>query len=274
MSAITNRTVKPFIKAHDFFPGFKLEEECYSKAIISDMNQEPRSKKKSNTDDEPNTWPRQKTVNETKYERFLEQVINDAGEFYPQKDDSGAAIKNTGCYYYITDIIRVKRPDNSEFLVTKGRADAWNRLGDPVSLFISKPETWKKTNFSYKTKWNEKAGGLEKELQGPSGSEDVYTMPFNSENLKKLYDRRQNEFLNFIVKDEHTGEARQVKEVNSQKTLELFHKDFQYLFAGDYLTFKQKAANRQEAIDRGWLPGGSNNVVGTQPSNPKTNIYQ
>ena len=224
------------------------------------------------------TWPRQKSVNETKYERWLEQVLNEkTGEFYPQKDETGAAVKNTGATYYITDIIRIKRQDDSEWLYTKGRVDAFNSLGDPVPLFISMPEKWTKTNFSYKTRWNEKAGQPEKVLEGPSGSETVYTMPYTKENLKSLYDRRENENLNFIVKDDQTGEARQVKEVNSQKTLELFHKDFQYLFAGDYINPEQKLAARQEAIDRGWLPGGNTNVgtgTSTRPSNPKSNTYQ
>ena len=34
MSSITNKTVKPFIDAHDFYPGFKLEEECFSKQSL------------------------------------------------------------------------------------------------------------------------------------------------------------------------------------------------------------------------------------------------
>jgi hypothetical protein len=59
---------------------------------------------------------------------------------------------------------------------------------------------------------------MEKVLQGPSRSEEVYTLPFTKENLKELYDRRQNELINFVVKDEQTGKPFQVKDVNSQKT--------------------------------------------------------
>jgi hypothetical protein len=39
-------------------------------------------------------------------------------------------------------------------------------------------------------------------LQGPRVAEDIYTMPFNKENLKQLYDRRQNDNLNFVLKAE------------------------------------------------------------------------
>jgi hypothetical protein len=38
----------------------------------------------------------------------------------------------------------------------KGRVDAYNSLGDPVNHSISMPEIWTKTNFIYKTKFNDK----------------------------------------------------------------------------------------------------------------------
>ena len=50
-SIITNRTVKPFIKVVDLFPGFKLEEECFSKAIIKDVNESSRKKKSKSDND-------------------------------------------------------------------------------------------------------------------------------------------------------------------------------------------------------------------------------
>ncbi len=170
------------------------EEECFSKAIIKDMDQNKSRSKKSELDQEPMTWPRIKSAAETGYERFLEEVINPkTGEFYPQKDDDNRAIKGTGATYFITDIYRIRRSDGSEYLYTKGRVDAYNSLGDPVNHSIGKPELWTKTSFSYKTEYNDKTKQLEKVLQGPSGSEEVYTMPFTKDNLKSLFDRRQNE---------------------------------------------------------------------------------
>jgi hypothetical protein len=179
--------MKAFTKAFDFYPGFNLEEECFSKAIIKDVDQNKSSKfkKKSDLDQEPMTWPRLKSATETGYKRFLEEVINPkTGEYYPQRDEDNRVIKNTGATYYITDIYRLRRADNTEFLYTKGRVDAFNSLGDPVNHSISKPELWSKTNFNYKTEFNDKTNQLEKVLQGPSGSEEVYTMPFTKENLK------------------------------------------------------------------------------------------
>jgi hypothetical protein len=64
------------------------------------------------------------------------------------------------------------------------------------------PEIWTKPNFIYITKFNDKTNQLEKEFQGVSGNEKVYTMPFTKDNLKQLYDRRQNDLIMLAVKEE------------------------------------------------------------------------
>jgi len=125
----------------------------------------------------------------------------------------------TGATYFIADIYRIKRDDGSEFLYSKGRVYAFHSLGDPVTHSISKPEIWSKINFNYRAEFNDKTKQLEKLLQGPSGVEEVYTMPFNKVNLKSLDDQRQNDLINFTVKDEQTGKAFQVKDVNSLKNI-------------------------------------------------------
>jgi hypothetical protein len=102
-------------------------------------------------------------------------------------------------------------------------------------------------------------------------------MPFTKENLKQLYDRRQNDLINFVVIQEGTRQARQVDDVNAQKRFELFQKDFDYLLRAEYMPAQIKAELRQEAIDRGWIQASSNTNTGSiQPSgrNPKTNTYQ
>ncbi len=263
---------------HDFYPGFKLEEACFSKAIIKDMNEtKSRFKKKSDMGQEPMTWPRLKSTKEFSYENFLEQVINEkTGEFYSQKDEDNRAIKGTGATYYITDICRLRRADGSEFLYTKGRVDAYNSLGDPINHSISTPEIWTKTNFNYKTEFNDKTKQMEKVLQGPSGSEEIYTMPFNKENLKELYDSRQNEYLNFVVKDEQTGKPFQVKDVNSLKTFELFQKPFEFLYNAEYLSPQVKAELRQAAVADGLIGGDVSDYNQPPPSSATTakNTYQ
>ena len=82
------------------------------------MNETRKKKGKSDIDQEGTmTWPREKSANETAYELLLEQVINPkTGEYFPERDASGAAVKNTGLKYYITDITRIRRATGEEFL--------------------------------------------------------------------------------------------------------------------------------------------------------------
>ncbi len=262
-SVITNKTVKPFIDAHDFYPGFKLEEECFSKAVIKDVD--PKSRKK---DQEPLTWPREKSVKQTSYEQFLSDAINDkTGEFWPQKDEDNRAIKNTGALYYYTDIYRIRRQDGSEYLYTKGEVYAQNSLGDPIDHFISKPEIYTKTLFSYKTEYDDRTKQMEKVLQGPSGVEEVYMLPFNKENLKPLYDNRQNDLLGLAVKDEITGKAFQVKDVtgNVTKSYELLRdQSFSYLFVAEHIPKEIKAELRAAAVADGTIHGSVSDY-NTQP---------
>lgn len=275
-SIITNETVKPFTKVVDLFPGFKLEEECFSKAIIKDPNETTKSrfKKKSDLDQEPMTWPREKSAKETAYEIFLDETVNSkTGEFYPQIKDK-IPVKNTGATYYITDIYRLRRPTGEEFLYSKGMAYAFDSLGNPVNHAISMPETWWKTNFKYKIEYSDKTKQPEEVLQGPSQSETVYTMPFSKENLKQLYDRRQNDLINFVVKDEKTDKPFQVKDVNSQKTFELFQKPFEYLFNAEYLAPQVKAELRQQAVAEGLIGGNISDYHPPRSDTTGKNTYQ
>ncbi len=77
-------------------------------------------------------------------------------------------------------------------------------------------------------------------------------MHFNPDNIKKLFDQRQNDLVNFVVKDEATGKAVQVKDVNAEKTLTLFQKPFEYLFNAEYIPIAVKVELRQEAVAQGF----------------------
>lgn len=237
-----------------------------------------KKKPKSDVDQEPMSWPREKPTKELSYEQFLDEIFNPkTAEFYPKKDTDNRAIPRTGATYFITDIYRIRRADSSEFLYSKGKVNAFNSFGDPITHSISIPEIWTKTCFDYKTEFNDKTKQLVKILQGPSGSATLYTMPFTKENLKQLYDRRQNELLNFTIKEEQTGKAVQIKDVNSQKTFELFQKPFEYLYNAEYLSPQVKAELRQATVADGLIGG---NISDYQPSSSTTrtqgpkNTYQ
>lgn len=83
-------------------------------------------------------------------------------------------------------------------------------------------------------------------------------MPFNSDNLKKLYDIRQNDLVTLAVKDETTGKVVQVRDVttNPNKSYELFRDQaFDYLFAGNYIPAEIKAEAHMEAVSQGLIGG-------------------
>ena len=75
---------------------------------------------------------------------------------------------------------------------------------------------------------------------------------------------RQNELINFVVKDQQTGKPFQVKDVNSQKTFELFQKPFDNLYNAEYIPPEVKAELRQAAVSEGLI--GGNTADYNQPS--------
>jgi hypothetical protein len=91
------------------------------------------------------------------------------------------------------------------------------------------------------------------ETIGTLGSETVYQMPFNEKNLQELVSLRENDTdITFTIKDERNEKATEVrKDVNINKTLELFMKPFNYLANAEYITPVQRAQLRQIAIDEG-----------------------
>ena len=90
---------------------------------------------------------------------------------------------------------------------------------------------------------------------GTLKQEDVYELPFNETNLKSLLDLRVSDSeITFTVKEEGSGKAVEVKkDVNINKTLELFLKPFDYLFEAKYISPQERAAIRQASVDAGLI---------------------
>jgi hypothetical protein len=73
-----------------------------------------------------------------------------------------------------------------------------------------------------------------------------------------LYDQREGDLINFVVKDEVTQKAVSVRDVtgNTQKSYELFRdSNFDYLFNGNYIPPIVKAELRQAALAEGLIGG-------------------
>ena len=268
-----------YTEFHDFLPNIEKEIAEYKKAIIQDIDH--RSKKKGKDQEEPYSWPlnRELELKERIYNEFVEKVVNEkTNHFYPQKDEDNRAIPNTGAYKTIRSIVRIKRNDDSEYLLSKGDIHAFNSLGDQVKFYVSYPERWNKPLWNYTTQWNDKTKQLEKRLEGPSGLETVYELPFNKENLLELWNQRESDrTIQFICKDEATGKAAEVRDVtgNTQKSFELFRdSDFDFLFKGEYIPEAIKAELRQEALAQGLIGGTTADYQPVKQPPSGKNLYK
>lgn len=237
---------KPIV---DFMPGWAREEECFRKAIVRNYNTKRIVE---------GGWPRNKPTDQWAYENWLSTVVNqETGEFHPQKNEEGIPIKGTGARHVVNVITRVRdAKGKSEYLLAKGSLIGFDVGGIKKQYPISYPERWLKTEFLNKHSFNEKTGASTVQTIGPSGTYDVYQLPFSADNVLKLYEKVEDENVMFVLKDIKTGEARSVNWSSVKDSLDLFcHKPFEYLWKADYMPAPVKAELRQEAIAQGLIHG-------------------
>ena len=105
---------------------------------------------------------------------------------------------------------------------------------------------------------NHKTGYGARVNTGPSGSEIVYTLPFTKENVQKLFNMRDGNNIQFLVKIEAGGNVYEVKpktEITKQDTFKLFvESDFDYLYNANYISNEQKLLNLKAAEREGLIP--------------------
>jgi hypothetical protein len=63
-------------------------------------------------------------------------VTNKKNQSNPQEDEDNRTIPNTGAYRTILSIIRLKRSDDSEYLLTKSDLIGYDSLGEESQLHI------------------------------------------------------------------------------------------------------------------------------------------
>jgi hypothetical protein len=170
-------------------------------------------------------------------------------------------------------ILRIKRKDNTEFLYSKGNLISYDGLGDEVKHYVSMSEKWLKTDFVYEKDWDPKRKTIVNTCIGPGTSEDVYTLEFNEANLKQLFDKRENDYIGWIVKDEQTYPKQVSPEPNINDTFKLFLKPFDFLYNGQYMTPEMKAQFRQEAIDSGLLTASPATTTTATQTQVRTGAY-
>ena len=215
---------------------WKKEQQCYDEAKVEGKD---RNGKKVST-----TWPRDKPIEQTMYETWLQKVTDpDTGKFYEQRDPkTGNTIKGTGPKHLIRQIVRIRTSDGKEFLYSNGKLTGFDVLGEVATVTCSNPETWNRTGFLYNKQYDPKTMGMKKTIAGPNSLETVYEMPFNEKNLSILYEKRitpedlkligQRRIisLSFSLKDARSGVVRDVKDATGilHKSMDLFLKPFEY----------------------------------------------
>lgn len=114
---------------------------------------------------------------------------------------------------------------------------------------------WVRTLFSHTRVYDQRTNTTKLETTRTLAAEDVYEIPFNERNLKELAAKRLSDAdISFVVKEEASTRAVEVKkDVNINKTLELFLKPFDYLFNAEYISPQQRAELRQASIDAGLI---------------------
>lgn len=269
---------KVYTEFYDFCPGYEKQQAEYKKAIVTDI--EPKySKKSKDKEAEPQSWPYTKSVEEIVYEGWVERVTNKKNQFNPQKDEDNRAIPDTGAYRTIRSITRIKRPDDSEYLLTKSDLHGYDSLGDEVRLYVSiNCDKWNKQSFVYKTEWNDRSKQLEKQLQGTGSQEIIYEIPFSKEAVKELWEMRESDqTIQFLVKEEDTGKAHAVRDLSNSalKSFELFRDNsFEDLFKGNHIPAAIRAELRQEAVSHGLIQGVTSDYQQQQQTGQAKSVYK
>jgi len=141
---------------------WKKEQQYYDEAKVE--GKDSRTGKKTTI-----SWPRDKPVEQTTWESWLQKVTNpDTGKFYEQRDKNGNTMKGTGPKHLIKTIVRIRTNNGSEFLYSKGKVTGFDIVGDVVSQKCNEPETWAKVGFVYDKKFNQNTMSMKQNLVGPN----------------------------------------------------------------------------------------------------------
>jgi hypothetical protein len=99
-----------------FMPHWKKQDQCFEEEHVEVTDYNGRRVTK-NSKPVIKAWPHDKPIAQISYENWLEQVVNpDSNEWYPARNKDDNPIKGTGAKHIITQIIRLRRKDGSEFL--------------------------------------------------------------------------------------------------------------------------------------------------------------
>ena len=197
-------------------------------------------------------YERPPNIEESHWNNFLAQVKDiNTGKFFRSGEGSGACKANGSLpKRYVTSIIRLKSHTGQEYLLSNNRILAYNQWGDEVVSSASQPEKYYHTSFKFQSQPNHITGFAMRVNVGPAGGTLLYTKEFSKDAAQTLFDMRENDDIQLIVKNEPAGKSYQVKKPSAtlQENFDMFvGKDFSYLFSANYLSVEAKMLNMRES---------------------------
>lgn len=204
----------------EFYPGFARTKSFYEKEFP------PNSKKH---------WPYYAPTEELAHIEWLKVVVDPSTEeFY-----KGAG--GEGPKYTITQIVRVKTLEGTEFLYSIGQVKAYNMYHDPVTTDVRAPETYLRPEFTHETLRDEKDGHNKRFTTGIGDTIKEYNLEFNTENVDKLLAQRNPKGCMLTVKEENSGKVKECTDVEMFKT-----KPINYILNDEWQSPEQREVNLKE----------------------------
>ncbi len=245
---------------------WEMEEKCFTETLMPPV-------KIHDTETKRSRWvrkhfPRVKPIEQRGFESFYSKIIDpQTGKPYEQRDSDGSLIKQSdglpAARHIVHTIVRLRSIDGNQYLYTLGHIHGFNSFGDHVSYYVHKPESYNKTFFDRQRRYDQREQRIIEVATSPIGQQEIYTLPFSSENVDSLFQKtikkdtpqiyriggRNRKAIskpvNFVVKDEQSGTSFAVEWSTIEKTLEIFKtKSFEYLFNSEYIPGPVKAELR------------------------------
>jgi hypothetical protein len=273
-------------KYQDFFPGFKLQKEQFSKIKTR--------KGKS--------WPRAESPFEKRYQQFITDVVNPSNNsFYMPLDENNYPVSmpdnGPACRHIVNTIVRIRLADGSEKLYSLGQLIGYDGASIRRTMACDKPEVWTKTKFGYEKDYNKKTRRFDVYTTGPMGQETVYMLDLNSDNFQKLYSKTwngKNEFfkpnrknigkrVTLIAKDEQSGIAKEIFFSTLERSIDIFlTRSFEDLITDAYLP--RSILEQRRMFSSGYIEEqqnttpttttNSNTAAGSTTSTSNTSAYK
>ena len=138
-----------------------------------------------------NPYPRIKPIAQLGWEQFLVKIINPStGKPYEQLDSKGREVEQPDglgpIRHFVRTVIRFRDFNDKEYILTSGSVYGFNSFGEVVSCHIHRPESFIKTLFSSRRKYDENTQSFSDITTGIMNGKEVYTLPFNETNLDSI----------------------------------------------------------------------------------------